>query len=220
MRSAESAEKRAYTAESQARDVMTRLSRAEAAQHSAELDVVRLREELAGCRAQLDGLDRDLRRAQNDVSRLERAKSEAERNVAEERDAARRAQHTLREWQAREEGRQEGRELELIRRYNDGHDDGFEDGRNEGFETGHAEGFEEGREEGFAEGRQEGYNAGRLAGFEEGKNVGWSEGFSEGLERGRKEERDNALRAFDKFVAAEFENKSGSDYVCINSTRC
>lgn len=219
MRRADSAEKRAFAAESQAREVMTRLSRAETTQHSSELEVVRLREELAGSRAQLDSLDRELRRAQNDVVRLERAKSESERNAAEERDNARRAQHALREWQAREEGRQEGRELELMRRYNDGRDDGFEDGRNEGYDAGHTEGFDEGHEEGYAEGRQEGYNAGRLAGFEEGKNVGWSEGFQEGLDRGRKEERENALRAFDKFVAAEFENKSVSSYVGVDSAR-
>ena len=88
--------------------------------------------------------------------------------------------------------------------------DGFEDGRAEGIEAGHAQGYEEGHEAGVSEGRTEGYNAGRLAGFEEGRNVGWQEGFDEGMERGRKEAREEALRAFDKFVASEFESRPSS----------
>ncbi|TCD62801.1 hypothetical protein EIP91_006394 [Steccherinum ochraceum] len=186
------------------------VTNAENTKHQAELDVARNREEIAKSRAQVDVLERDLRRAEDQVQKLERLKSELEYAVTDAKEAARKAQQGLREWQAREEGRDEGWKINVMRRYNDGREDGFEDGRAEGYETGHAEGYEEGHEAGTSEGRTEGYNAGRLAGFEEGKNVGWQEGFEEGLERGRKEAREEALRAFDKFVASEFESRPGS----------
>jgi len=209
-RRADQAERRANAAESMAREANGRLSSAETGKHQSELDVARAREEIARYRAQADILERDLRRAETEAQKLERMRSEAEHAATEAKESARKAQQTLREWQAREEGREDSWKVNVMRRYNDGREDGFEDGRAEGYEAGHAEGFEEGHEAGASEGRTEGYNAGRLAGFEEGKNVGWQEGFEEGLERGRKEAREEALRAFDKFVASEFEHRPTS----------
>ncbi|THH26705.1 hypothetical protein EUX98_g7483 [Antrodiella citrinella] len=209
-RRADQAERRANAAESVAREANSRLSGAETGKHQSELDVARAREEIAKYRAQADVLERDLRRAEVEVQKLERLRSDAEYAANEAKEVGRKAQQTLREWQAREEGREDSWKINVMRRYNDGREDGFEDGRAEGYEAGHAEGYEEGHEAGTSEGRTEGYNAGRLAGFEEGKNVGWQEGFEEGLERGRKEAREEALRAFDKFVASEFEHRPPS----------
>ena len=203
MRRADQAEQRARTAEGHAREMQLRVAAAETGKHQAELDAARSREETKRYQIVAETAERELRRVQADMRRGEQLRQEAEEKAAEARDMARKAQQTLREFQARQEGREEGRRLEATRRYNDGREDGFEDGRAEGFEQGHAEGFEEGRTEGYASGRSEGYNAGRLIGFEEGRKVGWNEGYDEGLQTGRKQEREHALNAFDKFMDSE-----------------
>ncbi|KAI0790837.1 hypothetical protein C8Q75DRAFT_806216 [Abortiporus biennis] len=208
MRRAELAERRAFTAESHSREAATRLSNAENARHQAELDSAHSREEIARHKTLAESKDRELRKAQAEIQKLDRTKNDLEHSLSEAKESARNAKQTLREWQAREDGVEEGRRLEIIRRYNDGREDGYEDGRGEGYETGRNEGYEEGHSVGYEQGRNEGYNAGRLAGFEEGKNIGWSEGYEEGLEQGRKEEREQALRAFDKFMDSEFEKPS------------
>ena len=69
---------------------------------------------------------------------------------------ARKWQSALRDYQAHDEGRQEGIRLALIRRYDDGREDGWEEGRNEGWEEGREDGFLEGRRAGFEEGREMG----------------------------------------------------------------
>jgi len=208
MRRADQAELRARTAEGHAREVALRIATAETGRHQAELDAARAREEIKRFQMLSETVERELRRAELELQRVDRARKEAEQSAADARDAARKAQQTLREFQAREEGREEGRMLEARRRYNDGREDGFEDGRAEGYEAGQAEGFEAGRAEGYATGRQEGFNAGRLAGFEEGRKVGWSEGYQEGVGQGRKEERVHAIEAFDKFMDSEVGRQS------------
>lgn len=208
MRRADASEERARTAETRARDALSRATTAEAARHHAELEATRAREEVTRYRMLADAAERELRRAEADIARLERLRSDAEAAAADARDQARTAQQTLREWQAREEGRLEGMRLEIRRRYDDGREDGFEDGRAEGYEAGYGEGLEEGKEEGLHAGRTEGLASGRLIGFEEGKQVGFDEGFKEGYERGRREERVQAMEAFDKFLDAEKDRDS------------
>ncbi|KAI0940456.1 hypothetical protein AcW1_003646 [Taiwanofungus camphoratus] len=208
MRRADQNEIHARTAEGLAREATARVTTAEAARHQTELDAARAQEEIKRYQMLAEAAERSLRRAEGDVQRLERLRNEAEQSAADARDIARKAQQVLREHQAREAGKEEGRRFEVRRRYNDGREDGFEDGRAEGFEAGHSEGFESGRTEGYAVGRSEGHHAGRLIGFEEGRKVGWAEGLAEGIERGRKEERAHALDAFDKFMDSEISRNS------------
>ncbi|OBZ67193.1 hypothetical protein A0H81_12877 [Grifola frondosa] len=212
LRRADQAETRARTAEALSRDAGTRIAAAEAGRHLAEIEATRAQEETRRVQMLAETTERDLRRSEKEIQRLERLRSETEQSLAEARDVARKAQQALREYQAREEGREEGRQLEVRRRYNDGRDDGYEDGRAEGFEAGYAEGLEAGKEEGIEAGRSEGYSAGRLTGFDEGKKAGWSEGYNEGMEQGRKEERARALEAFDKFIDSELDRRSVNTY--------
>ncbi|CCL99868.1 uncharacterized protein FIBRA_01893 [Fibroporia radiculosa] len=203
MRRADQAESRARIAESHAREVALRVAAAETARHQAELDAARAREEIKRYQMQYESAERELRRVETELQKTDRTRKDAEQSAADARDVARRAQQALREHQVREEGREEGRRLEVRRRYNDGREDGFEDGRAEGFEAGHSEGFDEGRAEGYAAGRSDGHSAGRRIGFDEGRKVGLEDGYAEGFEEGRKEERKRALDAFDKFMDSE-----------------
>ncbi|KAI9456611.1 hypothetical protein F5148DRAFT_1223894 [Russula earlei] len=105
---------------------------------------------------QLETVERELRRMTNEVQRLTRQKEEADNAAAKARDLARKWQSALRDYQAHDEGRQEGIRLALIRRYDDGREEGWEEGRNEGWDEGREEGFYEGRRAGFEEGREMG----------------------------------------------------------------
>ncbi|RDX45657.1 hypothetical protein OH76DRAFT_1357416, partial [Lentinus brumalis] len=203
LRRADLAETRARTAEIGVQDLGGRLAASEAGRHQAELDATRAQEECRRWQMQADAAEREARRLQAELARTERAKAEVEQAEREAREAARRAEQTLREWQAREQGREEVRRLEVRRRYSDGRDDGFEDGRAEGYEAGRQDGYEEGRDAGHEAGRTEGFNAGRLTGFEEGRMASYSEGYEAGYAKGRKEERARALEAFDRFIESE-----------------
>lgn len=219
MRRADQAERRAFTLESQFRETSARLTLTEQSKHQAELDAAHARTEITKYRIQAETGEKELKKVEHELMRIGRVKDDLERTLGEVKDSCRKAQQTLREWQAREEGREEGRRMEVVRRYKDGRDDGYEDGKAEGYETGHAEGYDEGHADGLETGRAEGQNAGRLAGFEEGKTVGYREGYDEGLEKGRKEERANALRAFDKFIDKELERRSMTSTSSVSTPR-
>ncbi|KAI0688729.1 hypothetical protein C8T65DRAFT_673984 [Cerioporus squamosus] len=207
LRRADVAETRARTAEINVQDLSSRLAASEAGRHQVELDATRAQEECRRWQMQADAAEREARRLQAELARMERAKSEMDQAEREAREAARRAEQTLREWQAREQGREEVRRLEVRRRYSDGRDDGFEDGRAEGYEAGRQDGYEEGRDVGYETGRTEGFNAGRLTGFEEGRKAAYSEGYEAGYAKGRKEERARALEAFDRFIESEMPHR-------------
>ncbi|KAI0093346.1 hypothetical protein BDY19DRAFT_1053815 [Irpex rosettiformis] len=201
IRRGDQAEERARLAESRARDASARATVAEQARHQAELESTRAREETMRFRMLYEAAEREIRKLEAELQKQDRQRREAEEAAEDAKDSGRKAQQTLREWQAREEGRLEGMRIEVRRRYEDGREDGFEDGRAEGYESGRAEGYEEGKAEGLHAGRTEGLAAGRLRGFDEGREVGHNDGFKEGYERGRKEERASALVAFDRFMA-------------------
>ncbi|KAI1791350.1 hypothetical protein LXA43DRAFT_889442, partial [Ganoderma leucocontextum] len=203
LRRADGAEARARTAELGLADVGGRLGNAEVARHQLELDATRAQEECRRWQMQADAAEREARRMQAELGRAERARQEADQAEREARDTARRAEQVLREWQAREAGREEVRRLEVRRRYSDGRDEGFEDGRAEGYEAGHQDGYEAGQQEGYEQGRDEGLSAGRIAGFEEGRKAGHADGLQVGYSQGRKEERAKALEAFDRFIENE-----------------
>ena len=121
--------------------------------HRSELDAARAEEGTKRARMQLETVERELRRVTSEMQRLARQKEEAVNAAAKARDLARRWQSALRDYQAHDEGRQEGIRLALIRRYDDGREDGWEEGRNEGWDEGRDEGFLEGRRAGLEEGR-------------------------------------------------------------------
>ncbi|TBU41440.1 hypothetical protein BD309DRAFT_981860 [Dichomitus squalens] len=211
LRRADLAESRARTAEINVSELTQRLASSEAARHQLELDATRAQEECRRWQMQADAAEREARRLQTELARSERARQDVEQAEKEARGAARRAEQMLREWKAREEGREEVRRLEVRRRYSDGRDEGFEDGRAEGYEAGHEDGYEQGRNEGYENGRSEGFDAGRLAGFEEGKKAAYSDGFQAGYAQGKKEERARALDAFDRFIESEMDHRRPRD---------
>ncbi|KAI9461254.1 hypothetical protein BJY52DRAFT_1203514 [Lactarius psammicola] len=155
-RRADAAENRATIAEARVREGTSRAVAAEQAQHRSELDTARAQEETKRVQMQTETAERELRRVTNELQRLTRQKEEAEAAAAKARDLARKYQSALRDYQAHEEGRQEGIRLALLRRYDDGREDGWEEGRNEGWDAGREEGFHEGRTAGFEEGREMG----------------------------------------------------------------
>ncbi|KAH8993982.1 hypothetical protein EDB92DRAFT_1852071 [Lactarius akahatsu] len=155
-RRADAAESRATIAEARVREGTSRAVAAEQAQHRSELDTARAQEETKRVQMQTETAERELRRVTNELQRLTRQKEEAEAAAAKARDLARKYQSALRDYQAHEEGRQEGIRLALLRRYDDGREDGWEEGRNEGWDAGREEGFHEGRKAGFEEGRDMG----------------------------------------------------------------
>ncbi|KAI9442379.1 hypothetical protein H4582DRAFT_1809587 [Lactarius indigo] len=155
-RRADAAESRATIAEARVREGTSRAVAAEQAQHRSELETARAQEETKRVQMQTETAERELRRVTNELQRLTRQKEEAEAAAAKARDLARKYQSALRDYQAHEEGRQEGIRLALLRRYDDGREDGWEEGRNEGWDAGREEGFHEGRKAGFEEGHEMG----------------------------------------------------------------
>jgi len=153
-RRADAAESRATLAEARVREATSRIAVVEQGLHRSELDAARAEEETKRARMQLETVERELRRVTSEMQRLARQKEEADNAAAKARDLARKWQSALRDYQAHDEGRQEGIRLALIRRYDDGREDGWEEGRNEGWEEGREDGFLEGRRAGFEEGRE------------------------------------------------------------------
>ena len=150
-RRGDAAESRAMLAEARAREASGRAATVEQGLHRCELEQARAEEETKRARMQLETVERELRRVTGEVQRLTRQKEEADGAAAKARDLARRWQSALRDYQAHDEGRQEGIRLALIRRYDDGREEGWEEGREEGFLEGQRVGFEEGRELGMRE---------------------------------------------------------------------
>lgn len=150
-RRADAAESRATLAEARVREAGGRAAAVEQGLHRCELEQARAEEETKRARMQLETVERELRRVTGEMQRLTRQKEEADGAAAKARDLARRWQSALRDYQAHDEGRQEGIRLALIRRYDDGREEGWEEGREEGFLEGQRVGFEEGRELGMRE---------------------------------------------------------------------
>lgn len=195
IRRADRAKQRTELAELRARDMASRVSSAESARHNAELDSARTKEEMKLLQMKLDSMQRELRRAQDNVISVERKRTEAEDTSAKSRDTARQLQAKLNEVQARSEAREESRRVEIQKYY--------DKGRQEGWNAGHDEGYQEGKGDGF--------ERGKAAGFEEGKRVGRERGWNEGRTQGRKEERQQAIKAFDKFLAEEMRSRQDED---------
>ncbi|KAF7965416.1 hypothetical protein HWV62_19743 [Athelia sp. TMB] len=187
IRRADRAEQRLDLAETRARELCTKLGAAEAARHTAELEAIRFRDEMKRFQMQVEVFERNLKRAQEDVEKLEKRRIEAEDNASKSRDAARKLQTAISDYQARDEGREEARRKEIQKWY----------------DVGRQEGWDAGQEDGFKEGKKEGFREGKSVGYDEGKKSGREKGLAEGKERGRKEERQYAMKAFEKLLAEE-----------------
>ena len=195
MRKADRAEQRAERAEARAIEMASRVSIAEAGQHTAELDSARLKEEIQRFQMHVETMKGVLRRAQEDVDRIEGKRAEAEESAEKSRSVAKKFQMALNDYHAGEEGRDEARRKEIQRWY----------------DIGRQEGWDSGREDGFDEGEQIGFQDGKRSGFEEGRRAGRDRAWDQGREQGRKEERQNALKAFEKFLRDEMHGRRYRD---------
>lgn len=204
IRRADRAEQRLDLAETRARELSTKFGAAEAARQTAEFEASRLRDEMKRLQMQADSFERGLKRAQEDVEKLDKRRTEAEENASKSRDAARKLQIVVSEYQTRDEGREEARRKEIQKWY--------DVGRKEGWDAGQTDGYKDGKKDGFRDGKSVGYD--------EGKKVGREKGLAEGKERGRKEERQYAMKAFEKLlVEEEKQERSGPEFpmpeVCL-----
>ena len=192
---ANQAENRADFNESRVRELQMKLSNSEAAKHSEELETERARDETHRFKMQMDMMEREVQRLRNSLSNMTKKKDEAERDASEAHDTARKAEQRLREYEAEQGGREEGRRLASKKNYDAGWREcwpvAHEEGRTQGYEQGHGEGYVRGRSEA------------KLTFYEEGRTKGKMEGYQEGIERGMREERDRALEEFDKFLEEE-----------------
>jgi hypothetical protein len=74
--------------------------------HQSELEAARAQEEMKCVQMQLEGTERELQRVMGEMMQLAQQKEEADNAVA---------QGALRDYQAHDEGRQEGMQLALVR---------------------------------------------------------------------------------------------------------
>ena len=192
---ANQAENRADFNESRVRELQMKLTNADAAKHSVGLETERAKDEAHRLKMQMDTMEREVQRLRNSLNNMTKKKDEAEREASEAHDAARKAEQRLREYEAEQEGRDEGRRLAGKKNY----DAGWRECWPVAHEEGRARGYEQGHEEGHTKGRAEA----KLTSYEEGRKKGKLEGYQEGIERGTREERDRALEEFDKFLEEE-----------------
>jgi len=192
---ANQAENRADFNESRVRELQMKLTNSEATKHSVELETERARDEAHRIKMQMDMMEREVQRLRNSLNNMTKKKDEAEREASDAQGTARKAEQRLREYEAEQEGRDEGRRLASKKNY----DAGWRECWPVAHEDGRVQGYGEGHEEGHAKGRSEA----KLTYYEEGRKKGKLEGYQEGLERGTKEERDRALEEFDRFLEEE-----------------
>ncbi|KAF8070540.1 hypothetical protein FPV67DRAFT_1448272 [Lyophyllum atratum] len=127
----------------------------------------------------MESAERELQRLKSEYRRTSKIKDDFEEASMKAEELNRHYQNKLLRYQIRGDSMEQGRQLEMVRC------------------------FDEGREEGWTEGNEEGFDEGRSRGYEEGREAGRKEGLLEGGERGRIEERRKALEAFDKFLSEE-----------------
>ena len=192
---ANQAENRADFNESRVRELQMKLTNSEATKHSADLETERARDESHRLKMQMEMMEREVQRLRSSLNNMTKRKDEAERDASEAHDATRKAEQRLREYEAEQEGRDEGRRLASKKNY----DAGWRECWPVALEEGRTHGFEEGHEEGYAKGRSEA----KLTSYEEGRKKGKLEGYQEGIDRGTREERDRALQEFDRFLEEE-----------------
>lgn len=172
-----------------------KLTNSEATKHSADLETERAKDETHRLKMQMDMLEREVQRLRHSLTNMTKRKDDAERDASEAHDTARKAEQRLREYEAEQEGRDEGRRLASKKNY----DAGWRECWPVAHEEGRTQGYAEGHDEGLAKGRAEA----KITVYEEGRKKGKLEGYQEGIERGTREERDRALQEFDRFLEEE-----------------
>lgn len=192
---ANQAENRADFNESRVRELQMKLTNSEATKHSADLETERAKDETHRLKMQIGSLERELRGLRHSLTNMTKRKDDAEREASEAHDTARKAEQRLREYEAEQEGREEGRRLASKKNY----DAGWRECWPVAHEEGRTQGYAEGHDEGLAKGRAEA----KITVYEEGRKKGKLEGYQEGIERGTREERDRALQEFDRFLEEE-----------------
>lgn len=192
---ANQAENRADFNESRVRELQMKLTNSEAAKHSADNETERAKDEAHRLKMQMDMVEREVQRLRNSLASMTKRKDDAEREASEAHDMVRKTEQRLREYEAEQEGRDEGRRLASKKNY----DAGWRECWPVAHEEGRTQGYNEGREEGLSKGRAEA----KLTCYEEGRKKGKVEGYQEGIERGMREERDRALQEFDRFLEEE-----------------
>lgn len=161
------------------------------------LELTRQHEEIeTSQRLQIERMGQDIERLKKDIARLQEQKTKAEEVAEAAMQASREAHTALVSYRAREEGRQEGLQLGMIKR--------FHEEQQAIWDAGYTEGLESGRQEGFREGVKSGRN----------------EGLRDGRAQGQDTERKRSVKAFDRFVAEEMdevdETVSAPQNVCPN----
>lgn len=184
VRRADDACGRAQFAERREKEALGRATAAEKARQELEDENVQLLQESRRFQMQLEAAGRDLRRLQSDMDMLRQEYEDMEKSDARARESSRRYQMALRDLEARQESREEGKRLAIKKSFNDGQTAGWD------------------------EGYSVGYKEGKRVGVEEGLKTGRKEGLREGREQGQNEERRNALESFDKFLAEGDESVS------------
>lgn len=205
---ANQAENRADFNESRVRELQMKLANSEAAKHSADLETERARDESHRLKMQMEMVEREVQRLRNSLNNVTKKRDDAEREASEAQDIARKAEQRLREYEAEQAGRDEGRRLASKKNY----DAGWRECWSVAHEEGRVQGHEEGREEGYTQGRADA----KLTFYEEGRKKGKLEGYQEGIERGMREERGRALEEFDRFLEEEV---SGSVHERVSRLR-
>lgn len=140
--------------ETRAREAIERAVAAERARHVTEIENARLGEETKRYKLHVDFIEQELRRTVADMQSLETQLEESKRVASRSRRLAEQYKDALTESRAREEGREEGKRIGLMR--------GYSDGRLKGWQAGKSEGFAQGRSAGIEQGRQEGEEVGRM----------------------------------------------------------
>lgn len=179
IRRADDAEARGQSAEMRIKDTTAQLMIAERARREAETGSKQSNAESRRYQIQIEQMEIEMRRLEANTLRLEEENERLEESSIKAKETSRQYQTALRDYQAREDGKEVGRQM-AIQRW-------FETGREKGWSLGHKEGYEEGKQEGF----------------DEGIKVGRTEGLREGVEHGKNEERKKAIEAFDRFMDEE-----------------
>lgn len=159
VRRANEAASRATSAESSAADALVKLSVAESAQHRSEGEHIKAMQELERQRRATEDTEVDLRRAQQNVRRLESENQMLRRTVDKVRESKGRYAEAYRELEAQQVGEEGKRAVEMKRSFEagriEGRKYGYEEGKREGYRRGRREGGRIGKEEGRHEAREE-----------------------------------------------------------------
>ncbi|KAH8828071.1 hypothetical protein DL96DRAFT_1709375 [Flagelloscypha sp. PMI_526] len=180
-RRAQEAESRASSMEERMNEAFNRIRQSESLRNQ---EAGMFEERCRTLQAEVVGMKREMSELRLAVDRAEEKRRSAEESSTKAKESAKKHQLALKDYQAREKGREEGKDLSTKMLIKEAHKSGKEEAYNEG------------------------YRAGKDAGFEDGVRSGRKQGYREGRHKGRQEEREKAMAAFRAFVDDEMDNES------------